>query len=99
MKSIADILAETKNPNRPKNLSTEFQHYGVFLAENLGDTAHYSLYIKYAKNYERALLEEALNYAKGYTSAKSKARVFMWKLKQLKELSKLKKVDGLQKED
>lgn len=88
MKSLSDILVDTKNLKRPKNLFTEFQHYGVYLAESLDDRAHYSLYIKLAKNYPRALLEEALNYTKGYTTAKSKGRVFMWKLKQLKEASK-----------
>lgn len=85
MKSISDILIDTKNLKRPKNISKEFQHYGVFLADSLDDQAHYSLYIKLAKNYPRGLLEEALNYTKGYTTAKSKAKVFMWKLKQLKD--------------
>ncbi len=84
MKSISTILEEAKNIKRPKNISTEFQQYGVFLAESLGDTKHYSLYMRLAKTYDRALLEEAFSYAKGYTSAKSMARVFMWRLKQLK---------------
>lgn len=65
-------------------MSKEFQHYGVYLADQLQDPKHYSLYIKLAKNYERSLLEEALGYAKGYTTAKSKAKVFMWRLAQLK---------------
>lgn len=85
MKRIGQIIQEIKNPNRPKNLHKEFQVYGVYLAESLDDTAHYSLYIKLAKVYSRALLEEALTYTKGYYSAKSKARVFMWRLQQLKK--------------
>ncbi|MCL4366383.1 hypothetical protein M1437_04105 [Patescibacteria group bacterium] len=84
MKSINKIIGETKFKNRPKNLSKEFQVYGVYLAENLQDTKHYSLYIKLAKELDRKILEEALNFTKGYTSAKSKAKVFMWKLQQLK---------------
>lgn len=84
MKSISKILDETKNPNRPKNLYTEFQQYGVWLCEELDDTKHYSLYIKLAKTLDRALLEEALTFTKGYTQAKSKAKVFMWRLAQLK---------------
>ncbi len=84
MKKIGLIIAQQKFPDRPKNLSTEFQVYGCYLAESLGDTKHYSLYIKLAKTYERALLDEALTYVKGYTNAKSKAKLFMWKLKQLK---------------
>ena len=84
MKRIGKIIEEIKNPNRPKNLSREFQVYGVYLAESLDDTAHYSLYIKLAKDYPRAMLDEALTYTKGYTKAKSKGRVFMWRLQQLK---------------
>ena len=84
MKSLSKILEETKDLKRPKNLSKEFQHYGVFVADQLGDTKHYSLYIKLAKLLPRGILEEALNYTKGYTMAKSKPRVFMWKLKELK---------------
>lgn len=90
MKKIGQIIDETKHPDRPKNLSTEFQVYGVYLAESLEDTKHYSLYIKLAKITPRALLDEALTYAKGYTRAKSKAKIFMWRLSQLKKESPLK---------
>lgn len=85
MKSIKQLLDEKKNPNRPKNLSTEFQVFGVYLAESLGDTTRYSLYIKLAKQYERGLLEEALTYTKAYTNAKSKPKLFLWRLKQLRD--------------
>lgn len=85
MKSISTVLEQTKNLKRPKNLSKEFQFYGVYLAEELGDTKHYSLYIKLAKELDRKILDEALNFTKGYYSARSKARVFMWKLTQLKK--------------
>lgn len=88
MKSIKTAIAENRFKNRPKNISTEFQNYGVYLAEQLEDTKRYSLYIKMAKQYKRGLLEQALTYAKGYYSAKSKAKIFMWRLKQLKDLSK-----------
>ncbi|QQG43136.1 MAG: hypothetical protein HYW45_02960 [Candidatus Daviesbacteria bacterium] len=85
MKSLAKVIAETKFKDRPKNLSREFQVYGVYLAETLQDTKHYSFYIKLAKELPRGLLEEALNYTKDYYGAKNKARVFMWKLQQLKQ--------------
>ncbi len=90
MKQISKILEETKNLKRPKNLSQEFQYYGVFLAETLEDTKHYSLYIKLAKEVNRNVLEEALSYTKGFTTAKSKPRVFMWRLKQLRQEQKEK---------
>jgi hypothetical protein len=87
MKPISDILEQTKDTKRPTNLYTEFQQYGVYLAEQLEDPKHYSLYIKLAKKTDRGLLEEALAYTKGYTTAKSKAKIFMWKLGQLKRIS------------
>ncbi|KKS69267.1 hypothetical protein A3A14_00330 [Candidatus Daviesbacteria bacterium RIFCSPLOWO2_01_FULL_43_38] len=90
MKRIGQIISEIKHPDRPKNLHTEFQVFGVYLAESLDDTAHYSLYIKLAKEYNRGLLEEALTYTKGYYSAKSKAKIFMWRLSQLKKEATLK---------
>ena len=85
MKSIAKVIDEVKRKDRPKNIAYEFQAYGVYLAETLNDTKHYSLYIKLAKEVDRKILEEALNFTKGYYGAKSKAKVFMWRLKQLKE--------------
>ncbi len=88
MKKLSNILDERQNPNRPKNLSTEFQVFGVYLAESLADTKHYSLYIKLAKDCERAILEDALSFVKGASNAKSKGRLFMWKLKQLRTVSK-----------
>lgn len=84
MKQLGKIIAEVKHKDRPKNISYEFQMYGVYLAESLNDTKHYSLYIKLAKEVNRNILEEALNFTKGYTSAKSRARVFMWKLTELR---------------
>src|SRR5687767_3864042 len=88
MKKLSQVIEETKFKNRPKNLSQEFQVYGVYLAESLQDTKHYSLYMKLAKECNRGLLEEALTYTKAYYTAKNKARVFMWKLKQLRQLAK-----------
>jgi len=85
MKSIAKAIAEVKFKNRPKNISREFQFYGCFLAESLDDTKHYSLYIKLAKVTPRQLLEEALNFTKGYYNAKNKGKVFMWRLSELKK--------------
>lgn len=87
MKSLSTAISETKFKNRPKNIAHEFQFYGCFLAESLDDIKHYSLYIKLAKEVDRKLLEEALNFTKGYTAAKSKPRIFMWKLAELKRAS------------
>lgn len=85
MKKISQVIGEIKFKDRPKNLTREFQVYGVYLAETLGDTKHYSLYIKLAKQIPRGLLEQALNFCKDYRDANSKGRLFMWKLGQLKK--------------
>lgn len=84
MKSISKALEEAKNVKRQTNNSTEFQTYGVYLADTLGDTKHYSLYIKLAKTTPRKILDDALSYVKDYPNAKSKGKLFMWKLAQLR---------------
>lgn len=86
MKAISKVIAEVKFKDRPRNISKEFQMYGVYLAESLDDTKHYSLYIKLAKEQSRPILQEALNFTKGYYNAKNKAKVFMWKLKELRNV-------------
>lgn len=86
MKKLSQVIEEIKFKDRPKNLTKEFQVYGVRLAETLDDTKHYSLYIKLAKTMPRETLEAALNFCKDYYSAKSKARLFMWKLGQFKKV-------------
>lgn len=85
MKQISKALENFKEIKRAKNNSTEHQTYGVFLGDTLADTKHYSLYIKLAKTYPRKILEDALSYVKDYPNAKSKGKLFMWKVKQLKQ--------------
>ncbi len=84
MKNIKNIIIKTQDAKRAKNISQEFQLFGVYVADCLDDQKHYSLYIKLAKTYDRHLLEEALSFVKGASSVKSKGKLFMWKLKQLK---------------
>lgn len=64
-------------------ISQEFQDYGYRLACDLNDLRHKSLYIKMAKEIDRAILEAARSFVLDAESAKSKARLFMWKVKQL----------------
>ncbi len=85
MKPISSALDKLKDQKRQTNNSTEHQTYGVFLGDTLADTKHYSLYIKLAKTYPRKILEDALSYVKDYPNAKSKGKLFMWKVKQLKQ--------------
>jgi len=92
MKTIASILDQSRNVNRPKNITTEFQLYGVYICEQLGEQ-RYSLYIKLAKNENRNLLEEALTFTKAYANAKSRGKIFLWKLKQLRDEAKAKQTE------
>ncbi len=80
---LGDILTKF-NPLEDKYISREFQSYGIYLAEALGDYKHKALYIRLAKTVPRAILEKALSFVKD-ANAKSKGRLFMWKMKQLKE--------------
>jgi hypothetical protein len=83
---VGDILKRfEKNKDKDKYISREFQKYGYDLALELGDVKHISLYIKLAKETPRGLLESARSFVKDARSAKSKGRLFMWKLGELKK--------------
>jgi len=82
VQQIGDILSRF-NPLEDKFISREFQSYGIYLAEALGDYQHKALYIRLAKTVPRAVLEKALSFVKD-SNAKSKGRLFMWKMKKLK---------------
>lgn len=82
MQAIGDVLKKF-NPLEDKYISREFQSYGIYLSESLGDYKHKSLYIRLAKTVPRAVLEKALSFVKD-AQARSKPRLFMWKMKKLK---------------
>ena len=71
--------------DKKKYISREFQDYGYRLSEAMDDTKHASLYIKLAKDLPRARLERAKNFVSDANNVKSKPRLFMWKIKQLRE--------------
>lgn len=87
---IGDVLKGFKI-DEDKYISHEFQKYGYELAKELGDLKSKSLYIKFAKETPRGLLESAKNFVKDAANVKSKPRLFMWKLQQLKKEAKIKK--------
>jgi len=82
---ISDVLKKYKFDDEDKYISREFQKYGYTLAEEMGDLKNKSLYIKLAKETPRAYLESARTFVKDAANARSKARLFMWKLAQLKK--------------
>jgi hypothetical protein len=83
---LTETLAQRK-----KYIKNEFQAYGLQLAEELDDWKNKSLYIRLAKTTPRELLEKAFYFVKDQNrhTVKSKARLFMWKLKELKQDPKL----------
>lgn len=85
MKSLRDILAQRSQTIGKQFISREFQDYGYRLAQELNDLKNKSLYMKLAKTLPRRLLENARMFVKDATTARSKARLFMWKLKELRQ--------------
>lgn len=85
MQKIGDVVKEFKADDTDKYVSREFQKYAYDLAKELGDLKHKSLYMKLAKETPRGLMEAARSFVKDADNARSKGRLFMWRLKQLKE--------------
>ncbi len=85
---LGDILAKYQTKDEAKYISREFQDYGYRLAVDLSDLPHKSLYIKLAKTVDRSILERARAFAVDAYTAKSRAKLFMWKMKELRKEKK-----------
>ncbi|MEK7526666.1 MAG: hypothetical protein AAB546_04280 [Patescibacteria group bacterium] len=84
--TISDLLNRFQvDIGKDKYISVEFQKYGYDLAQELGDGEHVSLYIKLAKITPRGHLETARSFVKDANNVKSKPKLFMWKLADLKK--------------
>ena len=83
VQSIKQILNRF-DPVKDKYISREFQSFGIYLAEELDDYKHRSLYIKLAKTVHRSILEKALSFVSD-SNARNKVALFMWKLAQLRK--------------
>lgn len=94
IQSLRELLAQ-RQPERIKqekktlSYSREFQVFGDRLTQELKDEKHRGLYMKLAKQENRAHLERALYFVKD-VHAKNPARLFMWKLKQIKQQNTIK---------
>ncbi len=89
MDKLADIL-KNKTLKKDYRNKYEYQAYGNRLADEFGDIAHRSLYIKLAKSTDRTLLERAREFVLKSENATTKGRLFMWKLNELKKELKTK---------
>lgn len=85
MQALGDLFSAYQLDDKGGYITQEFQDYGYRLAVELEDMKHKSLYIKMAKDVPRGILESALSFVKDAEHAKSKAKLFMWKVKQLKK--------------
>jgi hypothetical protein len=66
-------------------VTQEYQSYGAWLANALNDKKRMSMYIKWAKEKPRSVLESAYRFTADYPDARDKSRLFMWKVKELEE--------------
>lgn len=85
--SIGDLIRTRANTDINKYVSQEFQDFGYRLAVELDDLSHKSLYIKMAKTIDRKILEQARTFVLD-AHAKSKGRLFMWKVKDIQQKKK-----------
>ena len=83
---LSDILAKYQVKKDGKYISQEFQDYGYRLSIDLDDMAHKALYIRLAKTVPRAILEMARQFVVDAPNVKSKGKLFMWKLSELKKV-------------
>ena len=84
---IGDVLRDF-NSTKDKYISREFQKYGYDLAQELGDPKRVSFYIKLAKENPRGHLEAARSFVKDASNVRSKSRLFVWKIQELKNKPK-----------
>ena len=70
---------------KAKYMTKEYQSYGMRLAGKLDDSKRASMYIKWAKEKDRSVLERAYSFTIDYPNAKDKSRIFMWKVKELEK--------------
>ncbi len=94
-KKLVNVLDKFEmGEEKQKRISREFQDYAYRLAVALDDTAHTAIYMRMAKNTPREVLEKAKSFVID-SSARSKAKMFMWKVRQIKEELKNSKTQKL----
>lgn len=87
MKSLGSVLQTFTLDDKGGHITREFQDFAYRLAVALNDVAHTSLYMRMAKTVDRAILEQARSFVLD-ANARNRARLFMWKVHELKEAKK-----------
>ena len=87
LKTIKDLLYK-RDFSKPKYIKHEWQEFGYRMAVELNDLKHRALYMRFAKTEDRNILQKALDFTKDYvgrtTGERGRAKLFMWKLKDLR---------------
>ncbi|HAV15037.1 MAG TPA: hypothetical protein DCX25_01790 [Candidatus Pacebacteria bacterium] len=83
MQSISSVLQNFALDDKGGRISREFQDFGYRLSRELNDEAHTSLYIKMAKTVDRSILEQARSFVLD-ANARSKGKLFMWKVAEIR---------------
>lgn len=81
---LSEVLQKYQTSDEDKYIAFEFQKYGFELAREMGELKRKSFYIKLAKETPRGMLESARSFVSDATNVKSKGRLFVWKVNQLK---------------
>jgi len=89
MLPLGKILENFTLDDKGGKISREFQDYGYRLAVELNDMGHKSLYIKMSRDVHRGILEAARSFVLD-ANARNRARLFMWKVSQLRKEAKQK---------
>jgi len=93
--SIEELLRD-RDPRKGSYAKYEWQAFGYELMRKLDDPKHRGIYMRLSKNEDRSLLMKALETAID-GNPRSRARVFMWKIKELRKLKKEKELGELVK--
>ena len=90
---LGDLFGDfgQKLEKRKKYVKQEFQAYGLELAKEMGEWGKRAMYIRLAKNTDRNLLEKAKFFVKDQRRVETPGKLFMWKLKELKDEQKEKR--------
>ncbi len=84
MDSFKDVLAKIQEKELGKYAKHEWQIYAYNLARWLGDLERVSFYMQLAKTEDRNLIQGAWDFVKE-SNPKSKPKLFLWKLSQLRK--------------
>lgn len=87
MKAISSVLQHYTLDDKGGRITREFQDYGYRLAVALNDLDHKPIYMRMAKTIDRSILEQARTFVLD-ANARNRARLFMWKVRELREAKK-----------